>query len=202
MILAFDLATCTGWCEGAGDTLPQLGHVRMPDTKEEVGPFLDFFFRWADRKVCELLEELEHGHADDVGIVAVDATALVVVFEAPLLPKAKIDDRGHLRQAPTTIATTRKLQGLAGVLEMVCYRRRVKCREAHLQTVKKELAGNGRADKADMMAAAKRCGLAPKVEDEADAFGVWIVGMRAYARHFGPIWDRRLYSPAGGFLGL
>ncbi len=183
MLFALDLATSTGWCAGSGEKSPELGSVRMPDTKEEVGPFLDFYEKWLNMQLAEY-------------------EPTMVLFEAPLLPKAKIDNTGHLVQAPTTIATTRKLQGLAGITEMVCYRRKIEVREVFLQTVKKALAGDGRADKVDMMSACRRCGLAPKTFDEADAFGVWIVGVRHYAKPFQQLWDQRLYGARHGNLPL
>lgn len=193
MILAFDLATSTGWCAGAGDKLPAYGSVMMPDTKEDVGLFLDFFDRWLHAKVTEVLEE--GGVETTPGDYGPKPTSTVyLVFEAPLLPRARLDGRGHLVAAPTSIATTRKLQGLAGVAEMVGVRRGLEVREVFLQTVKKELGGSGRAEKPDMVRAAKRCGLNPKNTDEADAFGVWLVGVRHYARQFQHTWDQRLWS--------
>lgn len=207
MLLALDLATTTGWCAGDGSVLPQLGTVRMPDTKEEVGPFLDYFFRWMHAKVTELQQEFEIETTPGVyGPRSVDRKALICVIEAPLLPKARIDTtpgaNGRLIQAPTSIATTRKLQGLAGFAETVCFQRNVLIEEVHLQSVKKALGGSGRADKPDMMAAAERCGLKPKVHDEADAFGVWICAMRAYARQYQHLWDQRLYGPRTPARGL
>lgn len=65
MILALDLATCTGFCHGRGDALPMVGHVRLPVTHDEVGPYLDVFERWIIQKVELVAPEL-------------------VVFEAPI----------------------------------------------------------------------------------------------------------------------
>lgn len=190
MILALDLATNAGWCCGLGDDLPEVGHVTMPDTKEEVGPFLSFFQRWLQAMI------LEH-------------RPTYVVFEAPMLPKARFDRAtGKMTQAPTTIATTRKLQGLAGVCEMVVFDlnfegrnkpswTQVEVREVFLQTVKKELAGSGRAEKPDMMRAAKRCGVDVRTYDEADAFGVWLVSVRHYAKTYQHIWDQKLFGGRG-----
>lgn len=183
MLLALDLATNTGWCAGDGSSDPELGTVRMPSTGEEIGPFGDFFERWLNIKLDELQPSM-------------------VMFEAPLLPGAKIGDDGHLVKAPTSIATTRKLQGLAWSVEVQCHRRRLEVREVYGATVKKELSGSGRGQKPDMMAAARRCGLAPKSFDEADAFGVWLVGVRYYASKFRQRWDQRLYGPATGHLRL
>jgi len=198
LILALDLATSTGWAAGSGEKSPELGSVRMPDTKEEVGPFLDFFDRWLNGKITELM--IEHELAVDADRFADlpgktgprltdqarDAMAFVVVIEAPILPQT------------TSLATTRKLQGLAGVAEMVCYRRNVPIREVGLSTVKKELSGSGRGGKPDMMAAARRCGLQPSNFDEADALGVWLVSVRFYSKAFAAFWDQKLWSQRGG----
>lgn len=204
MILALDLATTTGWCAGDGSELPVLGTLKMPSTKEEVGPFLDVFFRWLHGKISEL--QTEAGIETEAGVYgprSVDPKALVVIIEAPFLPKAKFDRAtGVLHQAPTTIATTRKLQGLAGIAEMVCYQRHVLIEEANLASVKKALGGSTtrKTSEVDMMEAARKCGLAPKVHDEADAFGVWILAVRAYARRYQHIWDQKLYGARGALV--
>lgn len=62
--MALDLATTTGFCYGPGDTLPQVGHVKLPVTYDEVGPYLDAFERWFAEKVQLVMPDL-------------------VVFEAP-----------------------------------------------------------------------------------------------------------------------
>lgn len=200
-LLCLDTATTTGFCHGTGAELPALGHVTMPSTGDDVGTFLDYFYRWLHAKITELQGEYDvDTNPGTFGPRSVDPKALIVVFEAPLLPKAKFDkEKNRLIQAPTNIATTRKLQGLAGVLEMVCIQRNVVCEEVYLQTVKAALGG-GRAEKPDMMHVAQKCGLAPKKHDEADAFGVFICAMRAYARQYQHMWDQRLYGGKGGLI--
>lgn len=183
MILGLDIATSTGWCMGAGDETPALGSIQMPSTGEEVGPFLEFYERWLAGKLETLIQAAEAAK-----------TKPLVIFEAPMLPKARFDRAtGKMIPAPTNITTTRKLQSLSGLTELLCFKRKVPVREEHLQTVKAGLAGNGRADKLDMMRAAKRAGMAPANFDEADAFGVWLVGgVRKYASKHAPRWDRIL----------
>jgi len=90
----------------------------------------------------------------------------VVCFESPILPST------------TALATTRKLHGLAGMLELVCRRLNVECAEVQPTTVKKVLTGRGNAKKPEMIAAARALGFDPKVEDEADALGVWMTVVR------------------------
>lgn len=90
----------------------------------------------------------------------------IVCFESPILPQQ------------TSLATTRKLHGLAGMLELVCLRAAVECAEVQPSIVKKVLTGSGKAKKPDMMKAARAMGFDPKVDDEADALGVWLAVVR------------------------
>lgn len=164
-ILTLDLATQTGWCVGTpgGNAPPCLGTIRMPKTGPEIGPFLDFFDHWISRMIED--------EAPDV-----------IVFEAPYLP-------GNRSQV--SLHTTRKLQGLASHLELVCFRARVAVYELQHSTVKKAL-GSGKFDKAQMMAAARRAGMDPQTEDEADAFGIWIAALRKLCPEHQGEWDARL----------
>jgi crossover junction endodeoxyribonuclease RuvC len=84
----------------------------------------------------------------------------LVVFEAPILPRE------------TSLSTARKLYGLAWHTEYVCWMRKIECFEVHLQSVKKYITGNGRADKRQMMDSVKRLGFDAATYDEADAIGV------------------------------
>lgn len=183
MLLALDLATNTGWCAGSGAEAPELGSVRMPDTGEEIGPFASFFAKWFAHQLREL-------------------QPTIVGFEAPLLPRAKIDANGYLVQAPTTDATQTKLKGLKWEVERQCYDAHIDCRETFGATVKKELSGRGDSKKPDMMLAAKRCGLAPRNFDEADAFGVWLVMVRYHAKQHLPLWDQLRYGDRPGALRI
>lgn len=109
----------------------------------------------------------------------------MVIFESPILPaKANYD-------------TLMKLYGLAVETDVVSHDLGIDCTRVMPSSVKLAVGGSGRADKADMMAAARRCGLSPKTYDEADAFGVWMYGLRCYAKQHQEAWDRRLYSARG-----
>lgn len=114
-----------------------------------------------------------------------DIGPTVVVFEAPLLPQK------------TSISTVRKLVGLASVLEMVCVELGIPCEEVNLATVKKHLTGDGRAEKPDMLRAARNCGVSPKSYDEADAFGIWLTAIRYHAKEHQARWDAQLYAGRG-----
>lgn len=198
MLLGLDLATTTGWCAGDGSSLPSLGSFTMPKSTDELGDFADFYFRWLHGKITELQMEADvETQAGTYGARSVDPKALIIVFEAPILPGARFDPVKNRMVQQTNIATTRKLQGLAFVTEMVARQRNCLAEECSLSTVKKEVGGGGKADKADMMAVAKKCGLNPPTHDAADAFGVWILAMRAYARQYQHAWDKKLYGGRG-----
>lgn len=197
MLLALDLATTTGWCAGDGSSLPALGAVTLPKSGEENGPYFDFFFRWMHAKITELQADAAiETSPGDFGPRSVDPKALICAIEAPLLPPARYDAEKNKWVRTTNLATTRKLQGLAGFAETICFQRNVLCEEVYGSQVKAAL-GSGRNEKPDMMAAAKRCGLNPPTHDAADAFGVWVLMMRAYARHHQHQWDQRLYGGRG-----
>lgn len=100
-----------------------------------------------------------------------------IVMECPVLPR-------H-----TTLATVRKLTGLAWHSEFVATALGIKIYEAHLQSVKKAIGGHGRAQKADMIRAVQSYGYDVTEENEADAIAVRLYTImtrhREYAADFG-----------------
>lgn len=123
----------------------------------------------------------------------------VVIFEAPVLP------------ATTTVSTTRKLQGLAMMVEVVCTDLGVICKEEFLQSVKKTMTGSGNASKQMMVNAARRMGLNPKTynvtnrkgereeaSDEADAAGIWLCGLGEYASRYLHQWQTLAHGREAG----
>jgi Holliday junction resolvasome RuvABC endonuclease subunit len=86
----------------------------------------------------------------------------LVVFESPILRGA------------TQIATLRKLYGLAGVTEMIADEYGARVFECSITQAKKALSGNGRAEKPDMIEAAKGRGVEVTDDNQADAFGVFL----------------------------
>ncbi|KQW79737.1 crossover junction endodeoxyribonuclease RuvC [Brevundimonas sp. Root1279] len=149
MLLALDLATQTGFCFGPADT----GEVPTLGhvVMPSTGPDVGRF-------LCAWQDWLEP-KVREVG-------PTLIVIEAPILA------------GQTQIATTRKLQGMAGVTEMIGHRLGIEVAEVATSQVKKALTGDGRADKQLMMAAARHYSLTPIVSDEADAFGVWLCALR------------------------
>ena len=109
--------------------------------------------------------------AFDDRLVSVLAVAPdVVVFEAPWVG------------SDTHQATARKLMGLAGHVEFVCYRAGIACCEVNNNTVRKHFCGKGNAPrkamKAMVIAACRDRGWSPANDDEADA-----LAMLDYAAH-------------------
>ncbi len=91
---------------------------------------------------------------------ALDNGVTECVMECPVLPRK------------TTLATVRKLTGLAWHTEWACFSNGIKVYEAHLQSVKKAIGGHGRAQKSDIIAAVQRYGYPVTEENEADAIAV------------------------------
>lgn len=198
MLLGLDIATTTGWCAGDGSCAPSLGAFTMPKVTDDLGDYGDFYFRWLHGKITELQIDGDlETTSGTFGARMADRKALIIVFEAPLLPPARYDPVKNRMVQQTNAATTRKLQGLAMLTEVVGRQRNCVTEECNLATVKKEVGGTGKAGKEDMMAVAKRCGLNPPTHDAADAFGVWILAMRTYARQYQHLWDQKLYGGRG-----
>lgn len=164
IILAFDLASTTGYCVGdAGRADLKLGTVQLPASGPEIGPFLDFWDQWMD------LLFVRHSPAG-------------VAYEAPFVdPKM------------ANVTTLRKLSSLGGMLELQCYRRKIPVREVSNISAKKA-AGSGKFKKPDVMAAAVRCGLSPANYDESDAWAVWLASIDTYAPEARAFWDGRLHG--------
>lgn len=89
----------------------------------------------------------------------------VLVIEAPMP-----HERNH--------NTARRLLGLAAHAEAAAFRHRLLFRMQNIGALKKWATGYGAADKANMMAAAKRMGWSPKTDNEADA--QWLLEMQLH----------------------
>lgn len=190
MLIALDLATNIGECFGEPDALPTLGHHRLPSTGEDVGAFLCAFEDWLWgrlEKVCPT----------------------VIVFEAPVLPRAKYNKDTKKVEGGVSLLTTRKLQGLAGVLEMVAHREGLECVEVQPAEAKQALTGKGNAKKPEMIAAARALGFDPFVmrvngedaSDEADALGVFVRYLKVRHPDIADGWAPKLSASAPLFAG-
>jgi hypothetical protein len=181
-----DLATQTGFAYGRPDTTPHCGTVRAPSSGKDLGAFASFYMNYFRNLVYSLQAR------------SVDHEEIIFCYEAPLLPEK------------TTIETTRKLHGLGLLLEGIVAEAedetpgKFKIFECYLGTIKKELAGSGKAEKADMVFAARRAGISlpegAEAQDAADALGAWLVAIRKCGtRAEQNYWDRRVH---GGFKAI
>ena len=173
-ILALDLATNTGWCVGAPGGVPVLGTEKLPSTADDVGAFISAYNRWLLQTLC-------------------DTAPALVIYEQPSI------------FSKTTPATVIKLNGLASHTELVCHDHvpRLKYRQVNPSRLKKFWTGNGRAEKSDMVAMARRYGFAVTDDNQADAVSAWCYAVFCYAapehrRRFegGPLAARPLVAEA------
>lgn len=98
-----------------------------------------------------------------------DETPQVVLYEQPSI------------FSKTTPATLIKLNGLAYDCERICTLHRVRCYMVNPSRLKKFFAGNGRAQKQDMIDVARREGWAVQDDNQADACAVWAWGVNCFA---------------------
>lgn len=99
--------------------------------------------------------------ADWLADMITTAQPAAVFFEAPI-PRG--DHAG--------MSAARMMLGFAAIVELVCYRRDIKCRETHIQTVRKHFCGSGIAKKDEVMAECRRRGWEPVDHNAADALAV------------------------------
>jgi len=154
--LTLDIATVTGFAhDDEAGTRPVTGTFRVPrpaGSWEDGWEFGDTFAGF-HRFLVPLVE-----------LVRPDVASI----EAPL--QIVHGDRAKIRTNQNTI---RILFGLAAIAEMVFHQFGIRVYETNVMTAKKYLAGHGRADKADMIAAARRLGWKVESADAADAAGQW-----------------------------
>lgn len=157
LILALDIATTSGFAYGPPSTprtaLEVYGHGD-PDEPDS-GSFR------AGRKGCAEGEVFSTFRVWITDLIKKTEPALFV-FEAPIISGGKVN-----------IATVRRLTGLSVIAEMVAHELGVpEIKEVPLATIKKHATGNGRADKAMMMEAARNMGWTFTDDNEADA--LWL----------------------------
>jgi len=118
-----------------------------------------------------------------------------LIYEAPILDRYR-----------DKLNTIRRLYGMGFLVETWARVNGVVYAEEPVAVLKRELAGRAGASKDDMVYVARKCGLAlpptkaDGLEDAADAFAAWLIGVRHFARAHLPTWDRKLYSPRGALL--
>lgn len=181
-LLALDLGSrLTGWCAGTGEVVPEADAWAFMPVVTPDG--YDYGY---------LLDQL-HGYLD---VAFARFRPESVVYEAPIhIPK------GRSRPYGDTLHKMRLLYPLGAHLEWYCRRAEIPCHEVSVADIKREVTGNAYAPKDDMVAVARRCGLelpkGPAAEDAADAFGAWLLALRAYDKPRSARWDQRLWGGKG-----
>lgn len=182
MLLGLDLASrLSGWCCGDGRAVPLCG--AWP-------------FQAVDGDYGFLLDQLD-------GYLQAAFTRFRptrCAYEAPILvPRG----RGG-RQYGDKLSTLRLLYPMGAYVEFACRRAGIECFEVTVSDIKSEVTGNAYAPKGDIVAIARKCGLAlpdgPGVEDAADAFGAWLLLLRGTDKHLSAEWDRKVWTPRGALL--
>jgi Holliday junction resolvasome RuvABC endonuclease subunit len=179
MYLGLDLASrLTGWCAGAGDVDPQLGVWKFDPCEGDYGFLLDQL----------------HDH---LSICLDRFRPEVVGYEKPILVTT-----GRGSPYGDSLERLRMIYPLGAFVEWMCRTRGIRCFEVTVGEVKKTVTGSGRADKADVVAIARKVGLTlpPKTAgagDASDAWGVWLFLLRHFNRERADAWARRIGGPNG-----
>ena len=165
-ILAFDLATQTGWAHSSGPAIK----AWPDDLPGKHGPIDGVNYgsfscgKPGTIPADKWLEMHEMVHS-----LLADFQPELVVFEAPI-PVIK----------GRAVGTVRLLVGFAVIVEMLARTHHARCLEEHPNSVKKWATGSGRAEKHEMVAAAEARGWAPANDDEADA--LMLLDMTVFAK--------------------
>lgn len=149
IILGADLSTKTGVAYDEGGAVRLEGFRSATSSENDFGDlFLSFDVWWR-----ALLSRV---------------APAVVAFESPMRVI------GHGKSTMKTSQTTiRILFGLATIAELRAHERGIEVYEVNISTVKRQFAGDGRADKKAMIARARLLGYDPRDDNQADAVAVW-----------------------------
>lgn len=157
LILAFDLATTSGWCCGnAGARVPASGAVRLRSKGESIG-----------RAGANLIREIE-GHCHKYG------RPDFIVKEAPLSMAAqrRLGDGARSMEVKTALHT---------VVETFCALHGIECRDIDMGRARKQFTGRAHhgGSEETKRAVLARChllGLMPRLRvntDQSDAICTW-----------------------------
>ena len=189
-ILAFDIATTTGWAYLYPGARPLWGHQRFGSVGASSGEVMHRAMIWADALFIRFRPKY-------------------VVYESPYVPRpatSKIRPAGappRKGPPPLDIAVVRRLCALCYLFEMVAFERSTEIREVDTSTWCKFFTGTarwgGRAEKkAATIRTCGRYGWTPVTDDEADALGIAAYAESVYA----PRLAHRRSINAGGELAL
>lgn len=153
-VLAYDLSFHFGWSfDGPGGCKPVFGTKHLPAMTGnkvdgfEIGHSLNALFDI----VWEQIDVFQPG---------------TIALEAPLPPQAQ-----RFQQKSDGLA--RAQLSMAGIVEMIAFRRRIPCVEAKIEEVKKFWTEHGRASKWDMIRVCRLFGWDVKDDNQADSAALW-----------------------------
>lgn len=177
MLLGLDLASrLTGWCCGSGQDVPECGAWPFDPIDGDYGLLL----HQLDEYLQVAFQRFQPTH---------------VAYEAPLLiarPNAQ-------RPYADKLSTLRLLYPMGAFVEFSCRRANIPCYEVLVSEIKKEVTGNAYAPKGDLVTIAEKCGLTlpkgPASMDAADAWGAWLLLLRAFDKNLSATWDARIWGP-------
>lgn len=199
-ILTLDLASkLSGWCCGDGRQVPACGEWPFPPIKDADG----------SSNYGVLLATLE----DYLDVVFRRFSPDVVGFEAPLLitrgrrrapAHAPAFDPEDERTFGDTLGKLRLLYPMGAFVEWYCLRQGVPCHEVSVGDIKAEVTGDRYAEKDELVVIARRCGLilpeGDGARDATDAWGGWLILLRAYEPELSAEWDSRIWTSRGALL--
>lgn len=155
-LLALDLATRFGWVFGMPGAAPgsmEHGSVQLPGKQGEGAVFVAY-----EAWLRAALHRWE---------------PRLVVYEAPFLDQHR-----------TSIDVATRLIGLGVITVKCCHEFRVyRVEKASNTAVKKFMTGRGKAQKLDMIFAARQYGFNPSDDNAADAIGIWLMAESRHAPH-------------------
>lgn len=133
---------------------------------------------WADDHLYSGVEKFELERGTSPGLRLLRFRARLQEILATAKPTLLLYERPHHRGG----YSTEVLVHFSGVVIEECAKLGVEHEAVHTATLKKDATGSGRAEKKDMIAAAKRkWGIEPETDDHADALCLLDYGMRKYA---------------------
>lgn len=182
MLGAFDTGPhLTGWCVGDGSQIPEVGVWEFTEEGDDYGAL-----------GCQLLRKMTAFHAE----YAPDE----VCYEAPLHIVKKAGRPGRT----DTLPFLRRRYGMDFLIETFFVNKGATVRQIDLRWIKKELTGDVYGDKKDMVAVARRIGLAlppgDGAKDATDAFGAWLVRLREIDPKASAHWDEIVRGQLGALL--
>lgn len=158
VVLAMDIATTSGFCfgpVGAQPPLLQYGVREFGGTDRTNGQIIGLFRGWFAQRCFEIRPTL-------------------CVFESPYIPVGLKPGGG----APMNPHTLRRLLGMTGAVEAVCYELKIPCRESVSAQFTKFLTGKGQyktrpEKKAAVIEACRFFGCEPQDDNAADALALF-----------------------------